>query len=72
MPRSTIRVDAKLGAFEMSIAVLNEAASLASGVPYLGAVANVFVQIIRIKGVRFFFYFRQRERDGWVNCDVLF
>ena len=52
---SSLRVDAKLGAFEMSIAVLNEAASLASGVPYLGAVANIFVQIIRIKGVRFFF-----------------
>jgi hypothetical protein len=49
------RADAKFGAFEMSIAVLNEAASLALSVPYLGSVANIFVQIIRIKGVRCFF-----------------
>jgi hypothetical protein len=49
------RTDAKFGAFEMSIAVLNEAATLALSVPYLAAVANIFVQIIRIKGVRFFF-----------------
>ena len=48
------RTDAKFGAFEMSIAVLNEAASLALSVPYLAAVANIFVQIIRIKGVRCF------------------
>lgn len=50
----SLRVDAKLGAFEMSMAVLKDAASLASGVPYLGAVANIFVQIIQIKSVRLF------------------
>lgn len=50
------RTDAKFGAFEMSIAVLNEAASLALSVPYLAAVANIFVQIIRIKGVRRCFF----------------
>jgi hypothetical protein len=50
-------MNAKLGAFELSIAALGEAAILASGVPYLGAVANLFVQIIRIKSVRVFFFF---------------
>ena len=61
-----LRVNAKMGAFEMSIALLNEAASLAAGVPYLGAVANIFMQIIRIKSVRFPLPYqkRERERDG--------
>ena len=52
-----IRADAKLGVFEMAVSVFSEAASLASSIPYLGAVAGVFVQIIRIKGVRVSFYF---------------
>ena len=47
-----IRADSKLGVFEMSVAVFSEAASLASSIPYMGAVAGIFVQIIRIKGVR--------------------
>jgi hypothetical protein len=47
-----IRADAKLGVFEMSVAMFSEAASLASSIPYMGAVAGIFVQIIRIKGVR--------------------
>ena len=47
-----IRADAKLGVFEMAVSVFSEAASLASSIPYLGAVAGIFVQIIRIKGVR--------------------
>jgi hypothetical protein len=67
----SLRVDAKLGAFEMSIAVLKEAAGLASGVPYLGAVANIFVQIIRIKGVRFLSLLRS-ERDGFEHCFFIF
>ena len=50
----SVNADAKLGAFEISIAVFREAASLASSIPYLGAVAGIFVQIIRIKGVRGF------------------
>ena len=52
-----IRADAKLGVFEMAVSVFSEAASLASSIPYLGAVAGIFVQIIRIKGVRVSFYF---------------
>jgi hypothetical protein len=48
----SVNADAKLGAFEMSIAVFREAASLASSIPYMGAVAGIFLQIIRIKGVR--------------------
>ena len=54
------RTNASLGAAEMSIAVFSEAASLASNIPYMGVVAAVIVQIIRIRGVRtvfFFFYF---------------
>ena len=57
-----LRVNPKMGAFEMSVALLNEAASLAAGVPYLGAVANIFTQIIRIKSVRFFSLSSLRER----------
>jgi len=41
-----IRMDVKTGAFEMSIAVFKEAASLASSVPYLGAVAGIFLHSI--------------------------
>ena len=52
-----IRADAKLGVFEMSVSVLSEAASLASNIPYMGAVAGIFVQIIRIKGVRTYYLF---------------
>jgi hypothetical protein len=48
----SVKVDAKLGAFEMSVSMLREAASLASSIPYMGAVAGIFVQIIRIRGVR--------------------
>ena len=58
-----LRVNAKMGAFEMSIALLNEAASLAAGVPYLGAVVNIFMQIIRIKSVRFPLPYQKRERE---------
>lgn len=52
-----IKADVKLGAFEMAIAVFKEAASLASKVPYMGAIAGIFLQIIKIKEVRFFFLF---------------
>jgi hypothetical protein len=48
----SMKADATLGAFEMSVAMLREAASLASSIPYMGAVAGIFVQIIRIRGVR--------------------
>ena len=60
-----IRADAKLGVFEMAVSVFSEAASLASSIPYLGAVAGVFVQIIRIKGVRvsFSFSFSLRRKE---------
>jgi hypothetical protein len=51
------RQNSKLGAFEMAITVLSEAANLALSVPYLGAVAGILVQIIRIKGVRCFLTF---------------
>ena len=44
-----------MGAFEISVSVLREAASLASTVPYVGAIAGIFLQIIRIKSVTFFF-----------------
>ncbi|KAH9044956.1 hypothetical protein EDB83DRAFT_2317863 [Lactarius deliciosus] len=46
------RADVKAGAFEMSIGMLKEAAAMASGVPYVGAVAGVLLQIVKIKGVR--------------------
>lgn len=57
----SMNANAKLGAFEISIAVFREAASLASSIPYMGAIAGIFVQIIRIKGVRCFpsFLFRR-------------
>ncbi|KAI0295136.1 hypothetical protein B0F90DRAFT_1927674 [Multifurca ochricompacta] len=42
--------DSRLGAFEASMAVLKEAASMTVNIPYLGAVAGIFLQIIRIKG----------------------
>jgi len=45
-----------MGAFEISVSVLREAASLASTVPYVGAIAGIFLQIIRIKSVTFFFH----------------
>lgn len=48
-PRKTISI---LGATEMSIAVFSEAASLASNIPYMGVVAAIIVQIIRIRSVR--------------------
>jgi hypothetical protein len=48
----SIKVDAKSGALEASIAVFREAASLASNIPYMGAVAGIIVQIIRIRDVR--------------------
>jgi hypothetical protein len=50
-----IRPDLKLGVLELSIAVLTDAASIASTVPYMGQVAGIFLQIITIKGVRFYF-----------------
>ena len=49
------KVDAKLGALETSIAMFREAATLASSIPYMGAVAGIFVQIITIRGVSVFF-----------------
>ena len=61
------RTDAKFGAFEMSVAVLNEAANLALSVPYLGSVANIFVQIIRIKGVRCIFFPSKGEEFWWLS-----
>ena len=54
------RTNSSLGAAKKSIAVFSEAASLASNIPYMGVVAAVIVQIIRIRGVRtvfFYFYF---------------
>jgi hypothetical protein len=59
----SIKADAKLGAFKMSIAVFSEAASLASGIPYLGVVAGIITQIIRIRGVSISFFF-SRESFG--------
>jgi len=56
----SIKADAKLGALKMSVAVFSEAASLASNIPYLGVVAGILTQIIRIRGVStvfpFFFF----------------
>ncbi len=61
----SIKADAKLGAFETSIAVFREAASLASNIPYMGAVAGIIVQIIRIRGVRtVFLFFSSQEHFG--------
>ena len=51
VPFQSIKADAKLGAFETSIAVFREAASLASNIPYMGSVAGIIVQIIRIRDV---------------------
>lgn len=45
-----------MGAFEMSIELLKEASSLAKKVPYLGVIADVLLQIIKIKGVRFLLF----------------
>jgi hypothetical protein len=72
-----IRMDVKTGAFEMSIAVLKEAASLASSVPYLGAVAGIFQQIIRIKAVSLrccccFFPSSASRRELWVELEFFF
>lgn len=76
-----IKADTKMGAFELSVAVLSEAANMASGVPYMGAVVGIFVQIIRIKGVRypsplllfswlsrFFFFFVYRKSISIGRC----
>lgn len=41
-----------MGVLDTSIAVLREAAILASNLPYMGAVAGMIVQIIRIRDVR--------------------
>ena len=49
--------DARFGALDMSIAILREAANLASNVPYMGAVASMIVQIIKIRDVRTGYYF---------------
>jgi hypothetical protein len=68
-----IRTNGRMSAFEVSVSVFMEAASLASSIPYLGVVAGLFLQIIRIKSVRlppfrlihafsFFSFF------DWVNC----
>ena len=40
------------GTFEMSITLLQEAAALATRVPYLGVFAGILLDIVRIKGVR--------------------
>jgi hypothetical protein len=48
----SIKADARTGAFETSLAVFREAASLASNIPYMGVVAGIIVQIIRIRDVR--------------------
>jgi hypothetical protein len=57
----SIKADARSGALEMSIAVFREAASLASNIPYMGAVAGIIVQIIRIRDVRTFSFFSRRK-----------
>ncbi|KAH9019522.1 hypothetical protein EDB84DRAFT_1442075 [Lactarius hengduanensis] len=44
------QADVKAGAFEMTIGMLKEAAAMATGVPYVGAVAGVLLQIVKIKG----------------------
>jgi hypothetical protein len=58
----SMKADTKLGALETSISVLREAASLASNIPYMGAVASMIVQIVKIRDVRavfsFFFFLR--------------
>jgi hypothetical protein len=66
----SIKADARLGALETSIAVLREAASLASNIPYMGAVAGIIVQIIRIRDVRTGFFFSHRNTFGLIS--VLF
>ncbi|KAI0267245.1 hypothetical protein BGY98DRAFT_1025481 [Russula aff. rugulosa BPL654] len=45
----SMKADTKLGALETSIAVLSEAANLASNIPYLAAVASMIVYIIKIR-----------------------
>ena len=57
----SIKADAKSGAFETSIAVFREAANLASNIPYMGAVAGIIIQIIRIRDVRYPFFFPRRK-----------
>ena len=52
----SIKAEARSGALETSIAVFREAASLASNIPYMGAVAGIIVQIIRIRDVRTVFF----------------
>jgi hypothetical protein len=47
----SMKTDTKLGALETSIAVLSEAANLASNIPYLAAVASMIVHIIKIRYV---------------------
>ena len=47
----------KTGAFELSVVVLTEAANIASTVPYMAPIASIFLQIVKIKGVRFYFAF---------------
>lgn len=57
-----------MGVFDLAIPVLTEAANMASTLPYMGPVVGVFLQIVRIKGVRFHFVFLFREH--WVDLRV--
>ena len=55
--------DAKMGVFDLAILVLTEAASIASNIPYMGPIAGVFLQIVRIRAVRFCWLLLSRASD---------
>jgi hypothetical protein len=63
----SIKADARFGALETSIAVFREAASLALNMPYMGVLAGIIVQIIRIRDVRTLLYFFFPGATFWLT-----